>query len=89
MANVLLEKGTTFEDFGEKEEQKEVELEEVEVLKTLEGREELQRKLLQYYDKQQQLELVLATHETLGNDDPNTNVTISKGEMKGCGFDMQ
>jgi hypothetical protein len=59
------------------------------VLKTLEGRETLKRKLPQYYDKQQQLKLVLATHETLGNDDPNIDVTISKGEMKGCGFDTQ
>jgi hypothetical protein len=30
---------------------------------------------------------VLATHETLGNDDLNIDVTIAKGEMKGCGFD--
>lgn len=59
------------------------------MLKTLEGKEALKRKLLQYYDKQQHLELVLATHETFGNDDPDTDVTISKGEMKGCGFDMQ
>jgi hypothetical protein len=58
-------------------------------VKILEGKEALKRKLPQYYDKQQHLELVLAKHETFGNDDPDTNVTISIGEMKGCGFDTQ
>jgi hypothetical protein len=36
-----------------------------EILKNIDGKETLKRKLHQYYDKQQQLELVLATQELL------------------------
>jgi hypothetical protein len=61
MVDVLFEENKIFGDFGEQEVQKEAKTKEVEVLMTLEGRHALKRKLPQYYDKQQQLKLVLAT----------------------------
>jgi len=57
------------------------------VLRTNEGRYAIKRKLPQYYDRQQQLELVLATYEMFGNDDPNTNGPMFEEEMKAYGFD--
>jgi len=59
------------------------------MLRTHEGRYAIKRKLPQYYDRQQQLELVLATYEMFGNDDPNTNGPMSKEEMKAYGFDAR
>jgi hypothetical protein len=53
MVDVLFEEDKTFGDFGEQEKQKETKIKEVEMLKTLEGRHALKRKLPQYYDKQQ------------------------------------
>jgi vacuolar-type H+-ATPase subunit B/Vma2 len=61
MVDVLSKEDKTFGDFSEQEEQKEIKKKDVEVLRTLEEKHALKRKLLQYYDKQQQLKLVLAT----------------------------
>ncbi len=59
------------------------------MLKTNEKRYAIKRKLPQYHDRQQQLELVLATYKMFGNDDPNTNGLMSEEEMKAYGFDAQ
>ncbi len=59
------------------------------MLKTNEKRYAIKRKLPQYYDRQRHLELVLATYEMFGNDDPDTNGLMSEEEMKAYGSGAQ
>jgi len=53
-----------------------------EIKKDIDGRQTLKRKILQYYDKQQQLELVLAAQELLECDEHDLVHTDFNGEEK-------
>jgi hypothetical protein len=65
------------------EEIKAVDIEGGEILRNTKGKQTLKRKLPQYYDKQQQLELVLATQELLEFDNHNL-VHIDFDEEEKC-----
>jgi hypothetical protein len=59
-----------------------------EILKDNNGRQALKRKIPQYYDKQQQLELVLAAQELLEFDERDLVHTNSNEEEK-CWMDIR
>ncbi len=70
------------------EEIKAINIERGEILRNIEGKQTLKRKLPQYYDKQQQLELVLVTQELFEFDDHNLVHTNFDEEEK-CWMDTK
>jgi hypothetical protein len=71
MLNVVLKANQDKELALHLEEIKATNIEGGEILRNTEGKQTLKRKLLQYYDKQQQLELVLIAQKLLEFDDHN------------------
>jgi hypothetical protein len=65
-----------------------VNIEESEIMKTINGKQTLKRKLSQYYDKQQQMELVLAAQELFEFGDHDLGCTDSDEEEK-CWMDTK